>query len=85
MARRDRSASVNFGEGRGMGIPGGDGTGREDCLGRAEAQINFRQFALAANSAMRRNSAIERGGRLGCQAAEARTGPVAQLVRAGGS
>ena len=30
-----------------MGIPEGDGTGREDCLAAAEAQINFRQFAQA--------------------------------------
>jgi hypothetical protein len=28
-----------------MGIPEGDGTGDEDCLAAAEAQINFRQFA----------------------------------------
>ena len=28
-----------------MGIPEGDGTVHEDCLGAAEAQINFRQFA----------------------------------------
>ena len=73
-ARRDTSASVNFGEGRGMGIPEGDGTGHEDCLAAAEAQINFRQFAGPPNSAKTRNSATEQGGSPGRKAAGARAG-----------
>jgi len=59
-----------------MGIPEGDGTGHEDCLAAAEAQINFRQFAGPPNSAKKRNSVTEHGGSSGRRVARARAGPV---------
>ena len=58
-----------------MGIPEGGGTVHEDCLGEPEAQINFRQFAGPPNSAMRRKSAIEQGGRCGRERRSESRGP----------